>query len=73
MSEFVGLTFEEVTLERVTEQPAQQEPVAWQHRKPIMDSQGNTRGYSDWLSGKGLEWWPHRALYTYPPAQQEAL
>ena len=50
--------------------PVQQEPVEWQHRKPIMDSEGNTRGYSDWLLGKGLEWWPHRALYTSPPARK---
>lgn len=57
----------------LAEQPAQQEPVEWQHRKPIMDSEGNTRGYSDWLSGKGLEWWPHRALYTSPQAQRKPL
>ena len=48
----------------------EQEPVAWQHRKPIMDSQGNTRGYYDWLPGKGLERWPHRRLYTAPPQRK---
>lgn len=60
------------TLREALAQP-QQEPVEWQHRKPIEDSEGNTRGYSDWLSGKGLEWWPHRALYTSPPAQPQPL
>ena len=60
------------TLREALAQP-QQEPVEWQHRKPIEDSEGNTRGYSDWLSGKGLEWWPHRALYTSPPAQRKPL
>jgi hypothetical protein len=44
--------------------------VAWQHRKPICDSQGKTLGHSDWKDGKGLDWWPHRALYTTPPAAQ---
>ena len=44
-----------------------QEPVGWQHRKPICDSQGNVIGYSEWGDGKGLDWWPHRALYTAPP------
>ena len=51
----------------------EQEPVEWQHRKPIMDSQGNTRGYYDWLPGKGLERWPHRRLYTSPPEQRKPL
>jgi hypothetical protein len=49
---------------------AVQEPVALQHRKPICDSQGKTLGYSDWKDGKGLDWWPHRSLYTTPPAAQ---
>lgn len=49
----------------------EQEPVEWQHRKPIMDSQGNTRGYYDWSPGKGLERWPHRRLYTSPPEQRK--
>lgn len=48
----------------------EQEPVESQHRKPIMDSQGNTIGYSDWLPGKGLEWWPHRELYTAPQQRE---
>jgi hypothetical protein len=47
-----------------------QEPVACQHKKPICDSQGKTLGYSDWKDGKGLAWWPHRSLYTTPPAAQ---
>ena len=49
-----------------------QEPVAWQHRTPICDLQGETLGYSDWKDGKGLDWWPRRAFYTTPPAAQPA-
>ena len=50
-------------------QPAQ-EPVVWQHKKPIMNTRGETIGYSDWKDGKGLEWWPKRALYTTPPSRE---
>lgn len=33
-----------------------------QHRKPICNSQGHCIGYSDWKTGGGLPWWPHRDL-----------
>jgi hypothetical protein len=56
------------TIKKALASPVQ-EPVAWQHKKPICDSQGKTRGYSDWKDGKGLAWWPHRSLYTTPLAQ----
>lgn len=39
----------------------QSEPVAWQHRKPVVDAYGNAVGYTDWMDGKGLDWWPHRS------------
>jgi len=48
------------------------EVVAWQHQKPIEGPTGEIEGYTDWMDGDGLPWWPRRALYTHPtppPAQ----
>ena len=42
------------------------EPVAWQHREPVVNNSGNTVGHSDWQLGRGLDWWPNRALYAAP-------
>jgi hypothetical protein len=35
-----------------------------QHRKPICNSQGYCIGYTDWMDGDGLPWWPDRVLGT---------
>jgi len=44
-----------------------QEPVAWQHQKPIVDNHGQLLGYSEWKDGKGgLSFWPHRKLFIHP-------
>lgn len=39
-----------------------------QHKKPLVNSHGDVIGYSDWVNGRGLAWWPTRRLYTTPPA-----
>ncbi len=51
----------------------EQKPVAIQHRKPIVSSDGETLGYTDWQNGTGLEWWPRRSLYTHPAPQPVTL
>lgn len=54
-------------------QPEQADPVLVQHRKPIAGKDGETTGYTSWIDGKGLDWWPHRYLYACPtPAQPAA-
>ena len=45
---------------------AEQQPVAWQHKKPTVNDSGEIVGYSAWTNGKGLDWWPHRPLYATP-------
>lgn len=44
----------------------QGEPVLVQHRKPIVGKDGETTGYTSWIDGSGLDWWPHRTLYAAP-------
>ena len=44
----------------------EQQPVAWQHKKPTVNDSGEIVGYSAWTNGKGLDWWPHRPLYATP-------
>lgn len=44
----------------------EQQPVAWQHKKPTVNDSGEIVGYSAWTNGKGLDWWPHRPLYAAP-------
>lgn len=49
--------------------PVQSEPagpVLVQHRKPVVGKDGETTGYTSWIDGKGLDWWPHRYLYAGP-------
>jgi len=57
--------------EALRTRPAQteQQPVAWQHKKPTVNDSGEIVGYSTWTNGKGLDWWPHRPLYAAPIAQ----
>lgn len=51
---------------------AKYESVMWQHRKPLLNSQGKLTAYSDWCEGKGLSWWPKRELVTLvQPSSQE--
>lgn len=51
-----------------TSQPAvlQGDPVLVQHRKPVVGKDGETVGYTSWIDGSGLDWWPHRTLYAAP-------
>lgn len=51
----------------------EQQPVAWQHKKPTVNDSGEIVGYSTWTNGKGLDWWPHRPLYAAPIAQTAEL
>lgn len=48
-------------------------PVLVQHRKPIAGKDGETTGYTSWIDGKGLDWWPHRYLYAFPAPAQPAV
>ena len=51
---------------------AQPEPVAWQHRRPRCNDDGELIGYGDWEEGRGLGSWPNRALYTSSAPTQSA-
>lgn len=53
-------------LRTAIQQPATDEPVLVQHRKPVEGWSGETIGYTAWRDGKGLDWWPHRELYDRP-------
>lgn len=56
--------------------PVQSEPagpVLVQHRKPIAGKDGATTGYTSWIDGKGLDWWPHRYLYAGPTPAASSL
>lgn len=48
------------------------EPVAWQHRRPRCNDDGELIGYGDWEEGRGLGSWPNRALYTSSAPTQSA-
>ena len=51
----------------------QGEPVLVQHRKPIVGKDGETIGYTSWIDGSGLDWWPHRSLYAAPSQEPVTL
>lgn len=65
--------FREQALTAAPTPPAQSEPVLVQHRKPIAGKDGETTGYTSWIDGKGLDWWPHRYLYAFPAPAQPAV
>lgn len=48
------------------QKPISSQPVLVQHRKPIVGKDGETIGYTNWIDGSGLDWWPHRSLYDAP-------
>lgn len=48
------------------QQVATTEPVLVQHRIPVIGWKGRIIGYTPWRDGKGLDKWPHRALYDHP-------
>ena len=57
------------TIKEALAQP-EPEPVAWKHRKPVVDACGNAVGYTDWMNGPSAAWWPHRSLYDHPKEWQ---